>query len=110
MYGSRQELDSVKDLRIMGDRIIFVFLFCFDKLHLENLMTFSIVYFILFFFCFCFFFDFFCFLFVCSLDCITEHEDFYDIALKKGVLWTSLVGMHDRFGSELPPRDKVPKK
>ncbi|XP_057315538.1 uncharacterized protein LOC130656652 [Hydractinia symbiolongicarpus] len=45
-----------------------------------------------------------------EINCIVNHEDFYPIVLRKGNLWTALVGMYDRESTYLPPRNDVPNK
>ena len=41
-------------------------------------------------------------------QCITEHEDFGVVVLLRNVLWTALVGLHDRESRGLPSRDSIP--
>ncbi|XP_057308092.1 uncharacterized protein LOC130645979 [Hydractinia symbiolongicarpus] len=45
-----------------------------------------------------------------EINCIVNHEDFDPIVLRKGNLWTALVGMYDRESTYLPPRNDVPNK
>ena len=39
---------------------------------------------------------------------ITDHIHFASIVLLREVLWTALVGIHDREGSLFPKRDNLP--
>ena len=41
-------------------------------------------------------------------QCITEHDDFGAVVFLWNVLWTALVGLHDRESRGLPLRDSSP--
>ena len=43
-------------------------------------------------------------------QCITGHEDFGAAVLLRNVLWTALVGLHDREIRGLPSRDSIPNQ
>ena len=43
-------------------------------------------------------------------QCITEHDDFGTVVLLRNVLWTTLVGLHNRESKGLPPRDPIPNR
>ena len=43
-------------------------------------------------------------------QCITEHKHFGAAVVLRNVLWTDLVGLHDRKGRGLPSGDSIPNR
>ena len=43
-------------------------------------------------------------------QCITEHKHFGAAVVLRNVLWTDLVGLHDRKSRGLPSGDSIPNR
>ena len=43
-------------------------------------------------------------------QCITEHDDFGTVVLLRNMLWTALVGLHNRESRGLLPTDSIPNR